>query len=249
VSFDGSEIDGPSDVLIPVQARHRTGGAAGSATVAIHVRNVAPVSSPLRLSDSGGHEVGVEVPFVLTTLPVAISATFTDRGIGDHQSATLAWGDGTVDPSPVFTTFVDAFGGNFGAAAHTHRYAASGTYELVLTVTDDDGGIGATSASLRVVEPGEAVQEILVMLDAAIAAASDPEVRRHLEKARRALAGNANGQGVDGALSMIRLDRDKAAVAFLRHAIRELERAQAGGADVAVMLAMLQQVVAALSAA
>jgi hypothetical protein len=91
--------------------------------------------------------------------------------------------------------------------------------------------------------------EIVVMLDAAIAAASDPAVRRHLESARRALAGTQNGNGVDGALSTIERDLDAAAIAFLRQAIRDLGQAQAAGADVAVMIALLQQVVTALSAA
>jgi hypothetical protein len=90
--------------------------------------------------------------------------------------------------------------------------------------------------------------EIVVMLDAAIAAASDPAVRRHLESARRALAGTQNGNGVDGALSTIERDLDAAAIAFLRQAIRDLGP-QAAGADVAVMIALLQQVVTALSAA
>lgn len=71
-----------------------------------------------------------------------------------------------------FTTFVDAFGGNVGAAAHTHRYAAPGTYQVTFTVTDDDGGVGSGSANLRVVDAVGAVQEILVMVDASIAAAS-----------------------------------------------------------------------------
>ena len=57
-------------------------------------------SRTFRVTDSAGRQVNVEVPFVLTDLPVTVSAAFSDPGVLDHQTATLAWGDGSVDPIP-----------------------------------------------------------------------------------------------------------------------------------------------------
>ena len=67
-----------------------------------------------------------------------------------------------------------------------------------------------------------------------------------MEKARKALVGS-NDQSSSGALKMIREGNNEAAIAFLQEAVTWLQRAQAGGADVATQIALLEQVVAALS--
>ena len=84
------------------------------------------------------------------------------------------------------------------------------------------------------------------MLDAVIASTTDPRVRKDLERARKALAGNPNGN--NGALDKIRDGQKAAAIAFLSQAIRELLDAQSGGANVGPLIALLQQVIAALVA-
>lgn len=247
VTFNAATLDGPSEVAIPVQARHPSGGPTGQTTARVRIRNVAPKLTPLRLTDGAGNEVNVAVPFVLTKLPVTVGARFSDPGVLDHQTATLAWGDGSVDPQTAFTMFDEAFGDGTGAVTHTHRYSLAGSYPIALSVTDDDGGVDTEGTVVRVVTPEQAVVEIIGLLDAAIASTTDNNIRTDLEKARRALAGNPNGN--DGALNMIRAGNNHAAIAFLRQAIDWLRRAQAGGADVARQIALLEQVVAALSAA
>lgn len=139
------------------------------------------------------------------------SAGFSDPGVLDHQTASLAWGDA-----------------------------------LALTVRDDDGGEDAESAVVRVVTPEQAVGEVVGLLDQAIAGASSADVRKSLEKARKALAGS-NEHSQSGALQKIGAGNTQAALAFLAPAISWLERAQLDGADVALPIALLQQVVLALS--
>jgi hypothetical protein len=184
---------------------------------------------------------------VLTNVPVTASAGFSDPGLLDHQTATLAWGDGLVEPQTAFTTFAEAFGRGTGAVSHRHRFTLAGLRPVALSVTDDDGGVGTESTVVRVVTPQQAVEEIVALLDGVIAGTTNGNVRKDLEKARKALFGNPNGN--NGALEKIRDGHNQAAIAFLQQAISWLHKAQAGGADVATLTALLEQVAASLSAA
>lgn len=250
VTFNALAFDGPSDVAVPVQAQHPSGGPVGLATAQVHVRNVAPQLTQFRVTDSAGRQVGVDIPFVLTNVPVIAGALFSDPGVLDHQTATIAWGDGLIETQTAFTTFDEAFGDGTGAVSHRHRYTLAGTHPVVLTVTDDDGGVGAETTNVRVVTPQQAVEEIITLLDGAIAATTDGEILNDLRKARKALFGNPNGK--NGALDKIKTGNNPAAIAFLQQAITWLHRAQADGAtggDIATLIALLEQVVASLSAA
>lgn len=247
VTFDAIAFDGPSEVNVPAQAQHPSGGPIGQARARVTVRNVAPQLSQFHVTDGAGHQVNVEVPFVLTNLPVTAGAGFSDPGVLDHQTATLDWGDGSVEPQTAFTSFDEAFGDGTGAVSHTHRYTAAGSYSIALSVTDDDGGVDTEVTVVRVVTPEQAVEEIIAQIDSAIASTTDNNVRKDLEKARKALAGS-NDHSNDGALNKIRDGNKQAAIAFLNQAIGWLRKAQAGGADVATQIALLEQVVAALSA-
>jgi hypothetical protein len=249
VTFDAIAFDGPVDVDVPAQALHSSGGAPGQATARVTVHNVAPELTQFRLTNGAGQQVNVDVPFVLTGLPVTVSADFIDPGVLDHQTATLDWGDGTVDSSTVFTFFDEAFGDATGAVSHAHPFALSGSYTVALSVADDDGGADAESTIVRALTPEEALEEILDALDGIIAGTTDASVLKELLKARKALAGSLQGESANGALPMIRAGNDDASIAFmLQQAILRLRLAQAEGADVATLIALLEQVSAALAA-
>jgi hypothetical protein len=244
VTFDASGLDGPSVINVPVRARHPFGGPSGDRTVPVTVRNVPPTVGPLRVTDSAGHELNVDVPFVLTGLPVTASATFTDPGLLDHQTATLAWGDGSTDADAAFTNFDQAFGDGAGSAAHAHRYAQHGGFTLELTVSDDDGGIGKASAIIDARTPAEATQAVIDLLNELIANTTDKKLLDQLQMARAALAGRP--PGASGALNRIGSGQDAAAIAFLQQAITRLQLSGTLGADVATLIALLEQVVAAV---
>jgi len=242
-------IEGPEVVGVPARAVHSFGGPPGEATAIVNVHNVPPELTQFRLTNGAGQQVIVDVPFVLTGLPVTVSADFSDPGVRDHQTAMLDWGDGSSDADTSFDTFNEAFGDGMGALAQSHRYMLAGSYAIELSVVDDDDGADAESTVVRVLTPEQAVEEILDLLDGEIAGASNNIVRRILQKARRALAGSLVGISKDGALAMIKAGNELSAIAFLEEALFWLRAAQAGSADVDTLIALLEQVIAALSAA
>jgi hypothetical protein len=244
VTFNAIAFDGPSEVAVPAQAQHPSGGAAGQATARITVHNVAPELSAFRLTDAAGNVVNGDVPFVLTGLPVTLAADFGDPGVLDHQTAALDWGDDSVESETAFTTFDEAFGDATGAVSHTHTYTVAGSHPMALSVTDDDGGVDTESALVRVLTPEQAVEELIDLLTGIIAGTPSGKVRKDLEKALKALTGTARS---DGALNQIKKGNDDAAIAFLGEALNRLQDALAGGADVAVLIALVEQVTAALS--
>ena len=79
------------------------------------------------------------------------------------------------------------------------------------------------------------------------ASTTDTKVLAELRKARHALTGS-NENSHNGALKMIRSGENEAAAAFALTSAAFLQEAAPGGANVAVPIALLQQVAAALSA-
>ncbi|HET8946798.1 MAG TPA: PKD domain-containing protein [Candidatus Polarisedimenticolia bacterium] len=242
--FSAAGLDGPSTVDIPLLAQHAFGGRQTTAFAEVTVRNVPPRVGIVILADAAGRVVGGTVSAVIVGMPVKADALFSDPGLPDHQTAGLAWGDGVVDTQAAFTLFDQAFGDGAGRATHSHRYTAPGIYSIALTVTDDDGGAGTSNASLRVLTPAQATQEVIDAINQLIAASADFKVKKALDKALKALAGNPIGS--NGALQKINTNQKAAAIASLQQAIDGLAAARDAGTDTSNLIALLQAVVAAL---
>lgn len=71
----------------------------------------------------------------------AVSATFTDPGTLDTHTATIDWADGTA---PEAVDLADL------AAGVDHVYGDNGDFEVTVTVTDDDGGVGEDTTVVSV---------------------------------------------------------------------------------------------------
>jgi len=244
--FSAATLDGPSTVEIRLLAQHPFGGNEKSAFAEVTVRNVPPAVGIVILTDAAGRVVGGTVSAVIVGSPVTADALFSDPGLPDHQTAGLAWGDGAVDTQAAFSLFDQAFGDGAGRVTHSHRYTAPGVYSIALTVTDDDGGAGTSNASLRVLTPAQATQEVIDAINQLLGTATDFKVKKALDKALKALAGNPIGS--NGALQKINTNQKAAAIASLQQAIDALVAAQDTGADTAQLIALLQSVISALQA-
>jgi hypothetical protein len=146
-----------------------------SATVTVH--NVAPVVGiDAIIDETTGLEIGPgsSLPFALTWVEVGVAGSFTDAGVEDTHTATLDWGDGTVDN----------LGAVFGSAHATHVYVAAGDYAAILTVADDDSGQGLATAQIPVVGSRGAIR---IIIDGLKPHAADPDVRAAIRKLAGAL--------------------------------------------------------------
>ncbi|QYN25449.1 PKD domain-containing protein [Amycolatopsis sp. DSM 110486] len=79
---------------------------------------------------------------------VAVTAPFTDVGKHDTHTCTVDYADG----SPLVTGSVSETPGS-GTCTASHAYTVSGTYNVLVRVTDDDGGAATAIARIIVNDP------------------------------------------------------------------------------------------------
>jgi YD repeat-containing protein len=119
--------DGTFQVTVTVSD---SGGRNATRSQTIQVSNVAPVV------DAGADQQ------VDGGVPVKVVANFADAGEGDSHTATIDWGDGTVE------------GGQLDAWAQTvvgtHSYSSGGVFTVVVRVTDDEGAHGEDAVFITV---------------------------------------------------------------------------------------------------
>jgi hypothetical protein len=131
--FSAAGIDGPAELTVALLVTDQN-GLTDTATVSLTVTNAAPVLG------------AVAVPQAIQGKEVELSLTFTDAGLQDTHTATIDWGDGTTDDSQAEVT--QTAGG--GTVAADHIFAAAGTYQVQVTVTDDDGDSATTTHTVVV---------------------------------------------------------------------------------------------------
>jgi 1-phosphatidylinositol phosphodiesterase len=92
---------------------------------------------------------------ILPGQDVYFYGSFTDPGVYDTHTAWWDFDDGTSLPDTV--TEEHEIPDASGTVSHAHVYGGAGTYNVVLTITDEDGGIGDDSLEVWIRTASEAV--------------------------------------------------------------------------------------------
>lgn len=198
-------------VVITASATDDDGGVDSTSTL-VDIANVAPVAVIDELASG--------LPFTLTNVPVHLVGSFTDVGVADvHADPIVDWGDGSSETTPV------------GSIAATHTYLAAGTFDVSLTVVDDDTGIGIDTNSLDVLTPEQALPALVDLIDDLRLA--HPGVR-DLDVARDRLVGPAGGRSESGALDKLENGQPHVALLRLEQSVESLVAAEADGVDTSI---------------
>ncbi len=122
------------------------GGLAGTDGLTVIGTNVAPTAAISGVYNSA--------PLVLTAQEsVTFAGSFTDAGALDSHTVTWNFGDGSSS-----TTSYGA--GGSASFSTSHTYAAAGTYNVMLTVSDDDGGVSQVTTRVTVQTVAQALNTI-----------------------------------------------------------------------------------------
>jgi hypothetical protein len=231
-SFSAAAFDGPTVAFVRTRARHASDTSAlgtGLTLFPVTVRNVAPVIRSAAVTDALGRDLSGGAIRAIAGVPVKLAATFTDPGRADTQTASVAWGDGTIDTS--FLTFSDARDGANGQLGDAYVYGAPGTFEIVATITDDDKEGSAVSFTIQVLSIEQAITSVVEQIDLLLSTATDPRVLAALRDARDELTGNHAGTPpTNGALDRLEANDPVGAITKLSAALAFLAAAQSRGA-------------------
>ncbi len=171
VTLAGSASDPNGDPLA-ISWTFAPAGGPGTACTATGVTTLAPavtcnddavVTATLRVTDSVNPTVVQSATVTIAnvaptvgalTVPVApvplgsaanILTTFADVGRNDTHTATISWGDATSSSGALSEV------AGSGSVTASHVYAATGTFAVQVTITDDNGGTVVATATTAIV--------------------------------------------------------------------------------------------------
>jgi predicted esterase len=118
-------LDDGTETLGLVVTNHH--GISADDQAQVVTQNVAPTIASVEATTSGDRSV-------------SLVASVTDPGLADTHTARVDWGDGVFSPAAV----------DQGKARAAHDYSEPGSYDVTVTVTDDDGGSAQSTVTVVV---------------------------------------------------------------------------------------------------
>jgi hypothetical protein len=176
-------------------------GGTDCAVVSATVSNVAPSVGAVVVDDP-----------IIALVSMDLGATFTDPGVLDLHSATIAWGDGTQDDP---ASLSEPSGGSAGTVTGSHTYEALTGPATITVCVADEAAMGCRSLSVDVLSPAEALEGVIADLEAS----PDPAVEAVLVEL------NGTTSRPRGALQRLEDGDVLAATTKIAKAIADLEAA------------------------
>jgi hypothetical protein len=87
--------------------------------------------------------------------PLTVDVEFRDEGIFDTHTTSITWGDGNTDDLAMIETNAE------GSFIGSHVYTWPDTYEVTVTVTDNDFGTGSCVLTVEILPTPEVMIEVL----------------------------------------------------------------------------------------
>lgn len=198
------------------------GGMTGTASQTIVGTNVAPTAKIAKV-DTGS-------PLVLTTQQsVGFTGSFSDPGVLDSHVVTWNFGDGT-------TSTASYGAGGAASFSASHAFSSTGSFNVTLTVADDDGGVGVASTTVVVQTPAQALKSIASYVGGLSSLTSGQ--RNSLEAKLNAAAASSDRGDTTAAHNQIN--------AFLNEVAADLNAGKLSASQAATMRAAAYSVQAAL---
>ncbi len=152
-SFDATASSDPGGSIVSYAWDFGDGTTGSGVTTSHAYATGGTYTVTLTVTDDGFGTDTVQHPVTVVPPNVAPTASFTaattDLGVSVD-------GSGSTDPDGFVASYAWAFGdGATGSGATaSHTYAVAGTYDVTLTVTDDDGAQDSVTQQVNVTEPG-----------------------------------------------------------------------------------------------
>jgi VCBS repeat-containing protein len=167
VSFTGSYVDPDGPGIPTILWDFGDSGTAAGTLAPQHVyQDNGTYTVSLTVTDEGGVPVSSELHVTVANAAPQLdpipdnqaevaqlfmfNVTFSDPGVADTHFAEIDWGDGSLGPADSLSS-----PGTFRAS---HTYLAEGTYTVLVTVGDDDGGESSTQFEVFVTPPSEPIR-------------------------------------------------------------------------------------------
>jgi hypothetical protein len=146
-AYGDNKISGaPFTVTVTVTDKD---GGTGSDAVEVTVTNINPTASIDSIGQPNPHFI---LPEVHT---LTFNGVFTDPGWLDTHTSVWDFGDGTILDGILEEENVAP--DSKGTSIQSHVYAQPGSYTALLTVQDDDGGVGSDQKTLEVISAQQAM--------------------------------------------------------------------------------------------
>ena len=154
VTVDGSGSTDPDGTVASWSWEFGDGGTAVGAKPAAHAyASAGTYTITLTVTDNGGAQKSTSQPITVSAPPANNPPSAGFQQLVDGLTANLE--STSTDPGGQIVSWAWTFGDNSTdtGAAVTHTYAAGGTYEVTLTVTDNGGATATSTQNVTVVAP------------------------------------------------------------------------------------------------